>query len=227
MEQREIIYKQIKSDSRGGSDHGWLKAKHSFSFANYYNPERGHFGALRVLNDDIVAPSQGFGKHPHDNMEIITIPLNGELLHRDSMGNSSVMSAGEIQVMSAGTGVFHSEMNNSAENDVQLLQIWVFPYEKGVAPRYDQKRIIQEQAKNQLLNLIQPKGESSPHAIWIHQNAWFYLGEYDIDTVEKYRTKSVDNGIYIFVIEGEAKVDKYLLSKRDALAVVNSGELTI
>jgi hypothetical protein len=225
MEKRETIYNYIKSDSRGGADHGWLKAKHSFSFANYYDPERVHFGALRVLNDDIVAPSEGFGKHPHDNMEIITIPIKGELRHEDSMGNSSVITAGEIQVMSAGKGVFHSEMNNSTQSDVQLLQIWIFPNEKGVTPRYDQKRLNPESVKNQLLNVIQPKGENNPGAIWIHQKAWFYLGEFDTDRVENYRSKSIDNGIYIFVIEGEVKVQNYLLSKRDALAVVNADEL--
>jgi len=225
MEKRETIYNYIKSDSRGGADHGWLKAKHSFSFANYYDPERVHFGALRVLNDDIVAPSEGFGKHPHDNMEIITIPLKGELRHEDSMGNSSVITAGEIQVMSAGTGVFHSEMNNSTQSDVQLLQIWIFPNEKGVTPRYDQKRLNPESVKNQLLNVIQPKGENNPGAIWIQQKSWFYLGEFDTDSVENYRSKSIDNGIYIFVIEGEVKVQNYLLSKRDALAVVNADEL--
>src|SRR3989339_544590 len=225
MEKRETIYNYIKSDSRGGADHGWLKAKHSFSFANYYDPERVHFGALRVLNDDIVAPSEGFGKHPHDNMEIITIPLKGELRHEDSMGNNSVITAGEIQVMSAGTGVFHSEMNNSTQSDVQLLQIWIFPNEKGVTPRYDQKRLNPESVKNQLLNVIQPKGENNPGAIWIQQKSWFYLGEFDTDSVENYRSKSIDNGIYIFVIEGEVKVQNYLLSKRDALAVVNADEL--
>ncbi|OFX81406.1 MAG: hypothetical protein A2X20_11005 [Bacteroidetes bacterium GWE2_40_15] len=225
MEKRETIYNYIKSDSRGGADHGWLKAKHSFSFANYYDPERVHFGALRVLNDDIVAPSEGFGKHPHDNMEIITIPLKGELRHEDSMGNSSVITAGEIQVMSAGTGVFHSEMNNSTQSDVQLLQIWIFPNEKGVTPRYDQKRLNPESVKNQLLNVIQPKGENNPGAIWIQQKSWFYLGEFDTESVKNYRSKSIDNGIYIFVIEGEVKVQNYLLSKRDALAVVNADEL--
>ncbi|PKP07252.1 MAG: hypothetical protein CVU10_06825 [Bacteroidetes bacterium HGW-Bacteroidetes-5] len=225
MEKRETIYNYIKSDSRGGADHGWLKAKHSFSFANYYDPERVHFGALRVLNDDIVAPSEGFGKHPHDNMEIITIPFKGELRHEDSMGNNSVITAGEIQVMSAGTGVFHSEMNNSTQSDVQLLQIWIFPNEKGVTPRYDQKRLNPESVKNQLLNVIQPKGENNPGAIWIQQKSWFYLGEFDTDSVENYRSKSIDNGIYIFVIEGEVKVQNYLLSKRDALAVVNADEL--
>jgi quercetin 2,3-dioxygenase len=227
MEKRETLYKYIKSDSRGGANHGWLKAKHSFSFANYYDPERVHFGALRVLNDDIVAPSEGFGKHPHDNMEIITIPIKGELRHEDSIGNSSVITAGEIQVMSAGSGVFHSEMNNSTQSDVELLQIWVFPNEKGVTPRYDQKRLSTEAVKNQLLNIIQPKGENNPGAIWIYQNAWFYLGEFDSDREEIYRTKSIDNGIYVFVIEGEVKVQNYLLSKRDALAVINADELRI
>lgn len=227
MEKRETIFKYIKSDSRGGADHGWLKAKHSFSFANYYDPERVHFGALRVLNNDIVAPSEGFGKHPHDNMEIITIPIKGELRHEDSIGNSSVIAAGEIQVMSAGTGVFHSEMNNSEQSNVELLQIWVFPDEKGVTPRYDQKRVNPESVKNQLLNIIQPKGEQNPHAIWINQKAWFYMGEFDSDGVENYRTKNIDNGIYIFVIEGEVMVQNYLLSKRDALAVISADELKL
>jgi len=227
MENKEKRYNYIKANSRGGQDHGWLKANHSFSFAGYYDPERVHFGALRVLNDDIVAPSEGFGKHPHDNMEIITIPLKGELRHEDSLGNNSVITTGEIQVMSAGSGVFHSEMNNSAQSNVQLLQIWIFPNEKGVTPRYDQKRVNPESVKNQLLNVIQPKGENDPHAIWIHQNAWLNLGDFDSDSEEIYRTKNIDNGVYIFVIEGEVRVQNYLLSKRDALAVVNVDELSL
>ena len=224
---KEKIYKFIAADSRGGANHGWLNAKHSFSFANYYDPERIHFGALRVLNDDIIAPAEGFGKHPHDNMEIITIPLKGELKHGDSMGNSSVIAAGEIQVMSAGRGVFHSEVNNSRERDVQLLQIWIYPYEKGVEPRYDQKKTGTDETKNRLINIIRPKGEGDEEVIWIHQNAWFFLGDFDSDIEESYKTKNVDNGIYLFVIEGKVDVDNHLLSKRDAITVVNADEIQL
>ncbi|MHC1779877.1 MAG: pirin family protein [Bacteroidales bacterium] len=224
---KDVIYKIITAGSRGGANHGWLNAKHSFSFANYYDPERIHFGALRVLNDDIIAPAEGFGKHPHDNMEIITIPLRGELKHEDSMGNSSVIKAGEIQVMSAGKGVFHSEVNNSSSEDVQLLQIWIYPYEKGVEPRYDQKKTGTEEKKNRLINIIRPRGTGDEEVIWIHQNGWFYLGEYDTNVDEKYKTKSIDNGAYLFVIEGEVSVDNHLLNKRDAAAIINANEITL
>lgn len=224
---KDVIYKIITADSRGGANHGWLNARHSFSFANYYDPERIHFGALRVLNDDIIAPAEGFGKHPHDNMEIITIPLKGELRHGDSMGNISVIKAGEIQVMSAGKGVFHSEVNNSSSEDVQLLQIWVYPYEKGVEPRYDQKKTGTEEKKNSLINIIRPKGSGDEEVIWIHQNAWFYLGDYTSNVEENFKTKSLDNGIYIFVIEGEISVDNHLLNKRDAVAIINANEINL
>ena len=224
---REVIYKFISSDSRGGANHGWLNAKHSFSFANYYDPERIHFGALRVLNDDIVAPGEGFGKHPHDNMEIITIPLRGELRHEDSMGNSSLIKSGEIQVMSAGKGVFHSEMNNSVIDDVQLLQIWIYPFVKGVEPRYDQRKTGTEERKNSLINIIRPKGEGDSDVIWINQNSWIYIGDYDSETNENYSTKSVDNGIYVFAIEGEISIDNHLLNTRDALAIVNAQNINI
>ncbi len=224
---KDVIYKIISSASRGGANHGWLNARHSFSFANYYDPERIHFGALRVLNDDIIAPAEGFGKHPHDNMEIITLPLKGELKHGDSMGNSSVIKSGEIQVMSAGKGVFHSEVNNSSSEDVQLLQIWVYPYEKGVEPRYDQKKTGADEKKNSLINIIRPKGAGDEEVIWIHQNAWFFLGNYDSNIDENYKTKSIDNGVYLFVIEGEISVDNHLLNKRDAIAIINANEINL
>jgi redox-sensitive bicupin YhaK (pirin superfamily) len=160
-------------------------------------------------------------------MEIITIPLKGELRHGDSMGNSSVIKAGEIQVMSAGKGVFHSEVNNSSESDVQLLQIWIYPYEKGVEPRYAQKKTGTEERKNRLINIIRPKEAGDEEVIWIHQNAWFYLGEYEYGIEENYKTKSRDNGIYIFVIEGEVSVDNHLLNKRDAIAILNVEEINL
>jgi redox-sensitive bicupin YhaK (pirin superfamily) len=168
-----------KADSRGHADHGWLNAHHSFSFAGYHDPERIHFGALRVLNDDIVAGGMGFGAHSHDNMEIITIPLSGQLEHKDSMGNTGVISKGEVQVMSAGTGIQHSEKNKNPDQPVNLLQIWVFPDKKNVAPRYDQKAFDLSAARNRLLNIVSPMG--SAEGLNIHQHAWFHLGKLDKD----------------------------------------------
>ena len=161
------------SQTRGQANHGWLNAKHSFSFAQWYNPERINFGALRVLNDDIVAAAMGFGKHPHDNMEIITIPLRGSLRHQDSMGFSEVVKAGEVQVMSAGTGIFHSEMNASNQEDLNLFQIWIFPNKQGVTPRYEQKSYDLKDSEQRFLQLVSP--HANQEGVWIHQNAWIHL----------------------------------------------------
>ena len=175
------------ASSRGAADHGWLQAKHSFSFANYYDSERVQFGALRVLNDDIIAPGMGFGTHPHDNMEIITIPLDGALEHKDSMDNIGVIETDEIQVMSAGSGVYHSEYNKNKDQSVSLLQIWVFPNKKNVTPRYDQKNIKDLKKVNSFYPIVTPN-QKGPE-MWIHQDAWFHLGEFDKETRINYNIK--------------------------------------
>ena len=177
------------SETRGAANHGWLQAKHSFSFANYYNPERIQFGALRVLNDDIIAPGMGFGTHPHNNMEIITIPLEGALEHKDSMDNIGVIEADEIQVMSAGTGVYHSEYNKNKDQQVNLLQLWVMHNKKNVTPRYDQKSIKELKKTNALYPVVTP--ESNGDALWIHQDAWFHLGDFNQKTEVNYIGPSV------------------------------------
>ena len=205
------------ASSRGAADHGWLQAKHSFSFANYYNSERVQFGALRVLNDDIIAPGMGFGTHPHDNMEIITIPLNGTLEHKDSMDNIGVIETDEIQVMSAGSGVYHSEYNKNKDQSVSLLQIWVFPNKKNVTPRYDQKNIKDLKKVNSFYPIVTPN-QNGP-GMWIHQDAWFHLGEFDKETRINYNINKKGNGVYAFLIEGSVQIDGESLEKRDALGL--------
>ncbi len=214
-----------KADSRGGADHGWLRSSHTFSFAGYYHPERIQFGALRVLNDDCVAPGKGFGTHPHNNMEIITIPLKGALEHADSMGNKGVIRAGEIQVMSAGTGIQHSEYNHSKSEDVEFLQIWVFPNAENVTPRYDQIEALPAQHKNEWQQIVSPNAHDA--GAWIHQNAWFHLAELDKNKSVEYMLKNPDqNGVYIFVIEGEVEAGGQRLLKRDGLGVWNTEHVT-
>lgn len=210
-----------KSATRGRANHGWLDARHSFSFAGYYNPERMHFGVLRVLNDDIVAPAMGFGTHPHDNMEIITIPLRGALRHRDSMGNEAVIEQNEVQIMSAGTGIQHSEFNASREHDINLLQIWLFPKYKNVTPRYAQRAFRPEDRVNMLQTVVAPLGseDEKAEAIGIHQDAWFSLGTLKEGIEKTYSLKKEGNGVYIFVIEGSVTVNEQPLSKRDALGL--------
>ena len=205
------------ASSRGAADHGWLQAKHSFSFANYYNSERVQFGALRVLNDDIIAPGMGFGTHPHDNMEIITIPLDGALEHKDSMDNIGVIETDEIQVMSAGSGVYHSEYNKNKDQSVSLLQIWVFPNKKNVTPRYDQKNIKDLKKVNSFYPIVTPN-QKGP-GMWIHQDAWFHLGEFDKETRINYNINKKGNGVYAFLIEGSVQIDGESLEKRDALGL--------
>ena len=205
------------ASSRGAADHGWLKAKHSFSFANYYDSEKVQFGALRVLNDDIIAPGMGFGTHPHDNMEIITIPLDGALEHKDSMDNIGVIETDEIQVMSAGSGVYHSEYNKNKDQSVSLLQIWVFPNKKNVTPRYDQKNIKDLKKVNSFYPIVTPN-QNGP-GMWIHQDAWFHLGEFDKETRINYNINKKGNGVYAFLIEGSVQIDGESLEKRDALGI--------
>ena len=205
------------ASSRGAADHGWLQAKHSFSFANYYDSERVQFGALRVLNDDIIAPGMGFGTHPHDNMEIITIPLDGALEHKDSMDNIGVIETDEIQVMSAGSGVYHSEYNKNKDQSLSLLQIWVFPNKKDVTPRYDQKNIKDLKKVNSFYPIVTPN-QNGP-GMWIHQDAWFHLGEFDKETRINYNINKKGNGVYAFLIEGSVQIDGESLEKRDALGL--------
>lgn len=214
-----------KADKRGHADHGWLNAWHSFSFASYHDPEKVHFGVLRVLNDDTVAGGMGFGTHPHDNMEIITIPLSGQLEHKDSMGNTGIISKGEVQVMSAGTGIQHSEKNKDQNEALKLLQIWLFPNKKNVKPRYDQKAFDLDAANNNLLTIVSPMGEKE--GLNIHQNAWFSLGKLDKDFKTSYQLKDKNNGVYAFVIDGAISINGEKLNRRDGLGIAETGELEI
>ena len=206
-----------KAGCRGHADHGWLNTWHSFSFAGYYNPDRMHFGALRVLNDDTIQAGMGFGTHPHDNMEIITIVLEGELEHRDSMGNGSVITPGEVQVMSAGTGIQHSEFNHSATNQLSLLQIWVFPDKKNVVPRYGQARFQDEEMQGKWRTVVSPDG--AENSLWIHQQAWFSLGEFEPGATIGYTLKKSGSGVYVFLISGELEIGAEILNARDALGI--------
>ncbi len=214
-----------KADTRGDANHGWLHSKHSFSFANYYNPERMHFGVLRVLNDDTVAAGMGFGTHPHDNMEIISIPLEGDLEHKDSMGNTTVIKNGDIQVMSAGTGIQHSEYNKNKDAQVKFLQIWVFPNKKDVTPRYDQITLKQEDRHNKLQQILSPNSDDA--GVWIHQNAWFHLGKFDKDVSTEYTIKGKGNGLYIFNLSGALMVNDQLVNTRDGFGVWDIDKVTL
>ncbi len=213
------------SSTRGEANHGWLRAKYSFSFGNYFDPTRIKFGALRVLNDDIISPGKGFGSHPHDNMEIITIPLEGELEHKDSMENVGVIKANEIQVMSAGSGIFHSEYNKNIDKDVNLLQIWILPKEKNIVPRYDQKNIEDLKKPNTLYPIITP--HSKAMGMWINQDAWFHMGEFNQPTQLEYKINKKDNGVYAFLINGTAEVAGESLKKRDALGLWETNKFSI
>jgi len=215
-----------KADSRGHANHGWLDSHHTFSFANYYNPERMHFGVLRVLNDDIVASGRGFGTHPHDNMEIISIPLSGDLEHKDSMGNTTVIKEGDIQVMSAGTGIQHSEFNKNKDKDVRFLQIWLFPNKRSVTPRYDQISLDTTKLKNNLLQVLSPNADDD--GVWIHQDAWFHLGHFDKDVKTEYTLKNKEkNGVYAFVLEGDVTINGQALNRRDGLGIWSVDKLDI
>lgn len=214
-----------KAETRGHANHGWLDTHHTFSFAGYYNPERIHFGVLRVLNDDIVAPANGFDKHPHDNMEIITIPLSGSLEHKDSMGNKTVISEGEIQVMTAGTGILHSEYNKSNSEDVKFLQIWVFPREKNLKPRYSQVTIADISKKDELSQIVSPNKEDQ--GAWINQDAWFHLGDLSKGWEDSYKLKKSTSGVYLFLIEGKVSVEGIELKKRDGLGIAETDIINI
>jgi redox-sensitive bicupin YhaK (pirin superfamily) len=206
-----------RANTRGHANHGWLNSYHSFSFAGYHNPERMHFGALRVLNDDTVAGGMGFGKHPHDNMEIISIPLSGDLEHQDSTGRQAVIRQGDVQVMSAGTGLAHSEKNHNRDREVKFLQIWVFPNKRNVAPRYDQQTFRLEDRRNQLQQVLSPLPDDA--GVWIHQDAWFHLTDLDAGQSVDYTLKKPANGVYVFVLEGAATVNGEALQRRDGLGL--------
>ncbi|MGZ3864306.1 MAG: pirin family protein [Bacteroidia bacterium] len=215
-----------KSETRGHANHGWLDSHHTFSFANYYNPERMHFGVLRVLNDDMVEDGMGFGTHPHDNMEIISIPLEGDLEHKDSMGNTTVIKHGDIQVMSAGTGIYHSEFNKNKDRKVKFLQIWVFPNKKNVTPRYDQITLNIKDRHNKLQQILSPNTDDE--GVWIYQNAWFHLGEFDKDIKTNYKLRDPqNNGVYAFIIKGEFTVNGNKLNERDGLGIWSVENLDI
>jgi redox-sensitive bicupin YhaK (pirin superfamily) len=206
-----------KANTRGVADHGWLKSYQSFSFAGYYNPDRINFGALRVLNDDIVTGGMGFGEHPHDNMEIISIPLSGELQHKDSMGNTSTIKSGEIQVMSAGTGIYHSEYNPDKTNPAKFLQIWLFPNQRNVAPRYDQITLENRDIKNDFIQILSPNSDDD--GVWIYQNAWFNLANFDKDYSQTYTLHQKGSGVYTFVLTGKIEVNGRLLETRDGFGI--------
>jgi len=206
-----------KAGSRGHADHGWLNSHHSFSFANYYDPGRMHFGVLRVLNDDTVAAGMGFSTHPHDNMEIISIPLEGDLEHKDSMGNTQVIRHGDIQVMSAGSGITHSEKNRNTDKLTRFLQIWVFPNKRNVTPRYDQITLNAADRRNAFQQILSPSADDA--GVWIHQDAWFHLGNFDANKDAAYAVKRKGNGVYVFLLEGSATVNGQALERRDGLGV--------
>lgn len=202
-----------KAATRGHANHGWLKSYHTFSFANYHHPDRMHFGVLRVLNDDCVDEGMGFGTHPHNNMEIISIPLEGDLEHKDSMGNTQVIRRGDIQVMSAGTGIYHSEYNKNKNEKVKFLQIWVFPNKHNVTPRYDQIKLNEQDRKNKLQQVLSPN--SDDEGVWIYQNAWFNMGNFDKGIKTTYSLHDKTNGVYAFVLEGKVKINGQELERRD------------
>ncbi|NQV76977.1 MAG: pirin family protein [Lutibacter sp.] len=209
-----------RANERGTADHGWLKANFSFSFAHYYNPKKVNFGALRVLNDDTIQGGMGFGTHPHDNMEIITIPLKGALKHKDSMSNKWIaIETGEVQVMSAGTGLMHSEMNNSSSELINLFQIWIIPNKSGVSPRYDQKLFDASERKNKLQRLVSSIDDNHVGNLKIHQDALISRIDLMENSEFKYILKSENHGIYLMVISGEINIENETLTKRDAIGI--------
>ena len=214
-----------RADSRGFADHGWLKSHHSFSFANYHNPERMNFGVLRVLNDDQVASGMGFGAHPHRDMEIISIPLEGDLEHKDSMGTAAVIKQGEIQVMSAGTGVQHSEYNKNKDEIVKFLQIWVIPNKMNVQPRYDQISIKENEKINDFQQILSPNQDDD--GVWIHQNAWFNLAKFEKGNSKEYQFNQEGNGVYVFVLKGSAKIGDQVLENRDGFGIWETNSFTL
>lgn len=213
------------AEQRGFASRGWLKSYHSFSFSQFYDPEKMNFGLLRVLNDDDVEQGMGFGAHGHDNMEIVSIPLSGALKHNDSTGREAIIKQGDVQIMSAGSGIQHSEFNESETNPVKFLQIWVFPKEKDITPRYEQKSFIEEDKKNRFLTVVSPEKEGNN--IWINQDAYFSLSNLDAGKTLSYKLNSENNGVYIFILDGKAKAADQDLNSRDALGVYETGEVEI
>lgn len=213
------------ADSRGDANHGWLKSRHTFSFANYHNPERMGFGALRVINDDFVIGGQGFGKHSHRDMEIISIPLSGKLAHGDNIGNEGIIETGEIQVMSAGTGITHSEMNGDGNEPVKFLQIWVIPNKMGVTPRYQQVRMDEHIQANEFNQVLSPKADDA--GVWIHQDAWFHMGSFDKGVTQTYDLKDANNGVYVLVLEGKVTINGNVLDTRDGLGISDTKSFTM
>ena len=217
----------FKASERGKADFGWLKANYSFSFANYFNPKSIQFGMLRVLNDDTIAPGMGFGTHPHENMEIITIPLEGALMHRDSMGNEGVIHKGEVQVMSAGTGIQHSEFNASTTEQLKLLQLWIFSEKDNVTPRYEQKSFDIDGQINTFVNIVSPKDKNDGNALWVHQQTFFNLGIFEAGKTVKCKINLPENGVYLFLIEGEIEINGSTLNEKDAIGITDCNEFTI
>lgn len=213
-----------KANTRGNANHGWLNSYHTFSFANYYNSERTNFGLLRVLNDDTVSAGMGFGKHPHDNMEIVSIPLEGDLHHNDSTGRDKIIKQGDVQIMSAGSGIMHSEMNANKNKEVKFLQIWVFPEKRNIEPRYEQKTFSAEDRKNKLQTVVAPNDSS---ALWINQQAWFTLGNFDANFSTIYTLHNNKNGVYVFLIKGSVSINNIELNERDGLGVSATETLNI
>ncbi|MDG4949623.1 pirin family protein [Weeksellaceae bacterium KMM 9724] len=214
-----------KAETRGYANHGWLQSNHTFSFANYHNPDRMHFGVLRVLNDDVVTAGMGFGTHPHDNMEIISIPLEGDLEHKDSMGNVAIIKEGDVQVLSAGTGITHSEYNKNKDRKVKFLQIWVFPKERNLEPRYDQISIRDIAKENKFYQILSPNQDDQ--GVWINQDAWFHLGKFEKGKSDEYKLKKEGNGVYAFIIDGEVEINGTQLSKRDGMGIWDTDSINV
>jgi quercetin 2,3-dioxygenase len=214
-----------KAETRGKANHGWLNSHHTFSFANYHNPERMNFGVLRVLNDDRVQAGMGFGTHPHDNMEIISIPLEGDLEHRDSMGNVAVIKEGDVQVLSAGTGITHSEYNKNKDKEVKFLQIWVFPKAKNVKPRYDQISIRDIEKENAFYQVLSPNKDDQ--GVWINQDAWFQIGKFAKGKSDIYKINKKGNGVYAFILEGEVEINNEKLARRDGMGIWDAESITV
>lgn len=215
-----------KAETRGLANHGWLLSRHTFSFANYYNPERMNFGVLRVLNDDLIAKGTGFPTHPHDNMEIVSIPLEGDLEHKDSLGNTTVIKEGDIQVMSAGKGVMHSEYNKSKSERCSFLQIWIIPNAHNVDSRYDQVSIEDLIEENKFNQILSPNKDDQ--GVWIHQNAWFSMGSFEKDIEIDYALNNKQNGVYLFVLEGEVTINNTTtLTKRDGMGLWETEKINL
>ncbi|MGB5288235.1 MAG: pirin family protein [Ignavibacteriaceae bacterium] len=219
---KKIIY---KADSRGHFDYGWLKTYYTFSFSNYFDPDRVNFGMLRVLNDDEIEGGQGFGTHPHNDMEIVTVPMEGALAHKDSSGGEGVIYPDEIQVMSAGTGILHSEFNHLNDGTTKLLQLWIFPDKKGHKPRYDQKFFDSEERKNKFQFIVTP--EKKEGNLWLNQDAYLSLADLGKTKSLDYKIHTKGNGAYLFLIEGKITVNNESLSSRDGIGIWEADEFSI